>query len=408
MRFSQLVSYTKEFGKRKTDLLAIISSFNSYDLLLRHLSLLSRQTYTDFNAILVLGVPFDDKKLCEYLAARKFPFGIIVAKENERRGCSGAFFTGQKYALEQGYPYAIMADDDCMPVDRELIAELHGHRQKGYVAPTTVFMEGSYRKKGFSAGPSQYSLYSTGIFRKYGLYYLPLFHGADDGEYMERVKEKPFCIKNETEHPYIAGMRLFTSLDRTWLFTLQSLVIMRSIRSVAYTLSQYMLLSAISLFFLPDYGRRLFFTSNRLLLTHTYGRRAGEQMKSGYERWISKSAEGAQTIDEKEAAYIDSPILQRLGEALLTALKGFRKSIVVEKTNSLFKVFFLAATAKKLSVKVPSGGYLLVADHPSLPFHLFSLLLFAIFLPVYALILTPLFLIIKIALQPRTARYGLD
>lgn len=410
MEFSDLVSRTCGIRPRKSDLLLIISSFNSPQLVKRHLSLLSRQSCQEFNVLLVLGVPFDDSALEAYIRRSRFRFGVVLAKENDRRGCSGGFFTGQKYALEQGYKYAIMADDDCMPVDRLLVEALYKNRAKGYVRPTTRFVIAGYRKQGFPAGPSQYTLFSTALFRKIGLYYLPLFHGADDGEYMERLGSEGFHIKNYTEHPYIAGMRLFSMLDRTWLFTIQSLMIMRGARSVLYTLLQFCLLSSIALFFLPPYGARLFAASNRLLLTYTYGRRAHERMKSGYEKFVfAKSAlpKGFSRINEKDASYIDSPIASRLSDALAAALRFFRKSAVVENTFSLFKAFFMAATARKLFVRLDDGRLLLLADHPSAAAHAARLSLFAIFLPAYCLLFIPLFLLVKLARQPRTYGYGL-
>jgi hypothetical protein len=303
MEFKQLVSYCKPMRQLKTDLIIVITSFDSYGLVVSHLKLLSKQTYQRFNVLLVLGVAFDDKKLGAYLEENQFAFGIILAKENDRRGCSGGFFTGQKYALENGYEYIIMADDDCMPVDKGLVEALYSKRAAKYVRPTTVFVAGSYRKKGFAAGPSQYSLYSAEVFREYGLYYLPLYHGADDGEYMERVKQPYIHIPNNTEHPYISGMRLFGVFDRQWLFMLQSLIIMRSIRTTLYNLTQYAFMAAVSLCFLPPYGRRLFVLMNGLLLTYTYGKEANRRVRSGYEKSILPSLPNSPfvKIDERSA-----------------------------------------------------------------------------------------------------------
>ena len=67
-----------------------------------------------------------------------------------------------------------MADDDCMPVDRKLVEALYSNRKSGYALPTTRFVADGYINKGLLAGASQYAFYSTDIFRKYGLYYLPL------------------------------------------------------------------------------------------------------------------------------------------------------------------------------------------------------------------------------------------
>ena len=72
MKFEDFVSYTKEYGKRDVDLLLALTSYISYADVERHLGDLSRQTFTDFNLLLVLGVPFDDKRLQAHLERKKY------------------------------------------------------------------------------------------------------------------------------------------------------------------------------------------------------------------------------------------------------------------------------------------------------------------------------------------------
>ena len=90
MQYAELVTYTREIRPVKTDLLVIIASFRDYDLTLKHLELLSKQTFRKFNVLLVAGVPFDDARLERQLQKKRMGFGVIIAKENERRGCSGS------------------------------------------------------------------------------------------------------------------------------------------------------------------------------------------------------------------------------------------------------------------------------------------------------------------------------
>ena len=361
----------------------------------------------------MLGVPFEDERLQRELEKKKFHFGIIIAKENERRGCSGGFFAGQKYSLENGYRYVIMADDDCMPVDPKLVEKLYENREKRHVTCRVHFVADGHRKAAHVSGPSQYSLYDVEIFKKYGLYYLPLFHGADDGEYMERVGEKSFQIENFAEHPYnLGGKKLFALFDRSWLFLLQSLVIMKSVKSLFYNLAQFVLLMSISLFFLPKYGRRLFSIMTRLLLTFTYGKRAHEGIKTGYEESVvgKEEAEGEkfETMDERDAKYIDGGIAGKAFGILGVMLGAVRKNVIVLNTYSFFKVFFLCVVARKVYVKLDEGKYLLLGSNRNALAHLLKLVCFAVFLPAYAILVLVLFIPIKIVKQPKTLRYGLD
>ncbi|VVB58857.1 Uncharacterised protein [Candidatus Anstonella stagnisolia] len=412
MEFSDFVSYVKEYGKRETDLLIVMPAFASYENVQRHLELLEKQTYREFNVLLVLGVPFEDERLQKELEKKKFHFGVIIAKENERRGCSGGFFTGQKYALEKGYGYVIMADDDCMPVDAELVENLYKNREKGYVTSRTKFVADGYRKTAHVSGASQYTLYSVGIFKKYGLYYLPLFHGADDGEYMERIKDASFQIENYSEHPYIAGMRLFSLFDRSWLFMLQSLVIMKSVKTTVYNIVQLGLLLTIALFFLPKYGQRLFFVMNRMLLTYTYGKKAYEGIKSGYAESLADEKnvlEGeTRIIDEADPKYVDSGGAQKAGGLFGAAIWAVGKKVFVRNSYSFIKVFFMAITASRLHVKVSEGRCLLVADRKNPLSHAARLVAFPFFLVVYVPLLAVFFIVLKAFKQPKTLGYGLD
>lgn len=411
MDSKDLFSYVTEVKKTDSRLLVVISSFRDCDLVIRHLGYLSKQTFSRFNVLFVAGVPFDDARLKEHLVSANYAFGSIIAKENERRGCSGAFFSGQKYALENGYDYVIMADDDCFPVDPGLVEALYSNREARYVAPTTVFIEDGYRKKGFQAGPTQYSLYSVEVFKEFGLYYLPLFQGADDGEYMERVKIRPLHIQNNTEHPYIAGKRLFRLFDRSWLFMMQAVIILKEPKGTLYTIVQMCAYLAISLFFLPDYGRKLFGMLNRLLLSYSYGKAAFGKIATGYEKWFFDKpalAPRPETIDDSDPAYIDRGAVSKLFSSLGYSIGKFRRDLVVVNTYSFMKVFFLAIFARSVYFRVDEGKYLLVADNRNVIFHIAKLAVFPFFLALYTLAFLLVFIPVKAARQPKTLGYGLD
>lgn len=413
MRFEEFVAYTKEYGKRETDLLLVLTSYVSYADVERHLGDLAKQTFTNFNLLLVLGLPFDDVKLQAHLEKKKYPFGIVLAKENERRGCTGGFFEGQKYALEKEYKYIVMADDDYVPIDRTLMESLYKNREKGYVVPTVNFVEGEYRKQGFGGGPAQYSLFSVEVFKKYGLYYMPLFHGADDAEFVERMGgRKGFQIQERVEHPYIAGRRLFSLFDRALLFLLQAIIIIKDGRTLLYNMAQFAFMLSVALFFLPKYGRRIFAAMSALLLTYTYGKKAHAKAKSGYEEFITdtKAAhEGKfETVDEMDAKYIDEGGRKKLGGIVGEMLRTLRKNVVVENTFSFSKPFFLSILARKVHVRLGENKYLLLGDNGNVFLHFVKLLAFAVFLPAYFALLMVLFVPIKMLKQPKTMGYGLE
>ncbi len=411
MKFSELVSYTKSFNELETDVLVVVTSLSGYGFLQKHLRLLERQTYQRFNLLLILGKPFEDRELLAHFARKKYKFGVIVARENERRGCAGAYFTGQKYALEKGYKYLAMADDDCMPTDRRLIEELYSHRNHDVVSPTMVWVEDGYRKKGFLAAPTSYSLFSTNVLRKYGLHYLPLFHGADDIEYMERIGIEPLQIKNKVEHPYIVGKRLFVMFDRAWLFLLQAIIVIKDVRTTAYNLLFFAFLSCASFAFLPPYGRRLSILSNRILLTYTYGKKANSLLKSGYESWFVKKRlsdfRGYSIIDEPDPSAIDMSSSSKLSGIIGRALSLIGCDVVLQNTYSFISAFILAMFVRRLYVRVGTGSYLFFADNSFAPLHLARAIVFLLSLPLQLLFLAA-FIPVKILLQLKTDGYGLD
>jgi hypothetical protein len=415
MKFSELVSYAKDYprGERK-DLLIIIPAFKEYGNVTRHLKLLAKQDFQAFDVLLILGVPFDDKKMQEYLKKSKFRFGVIMAKENERRGCSGGVFTGQKYALEKGYKYAIMADDDCLPLDRALVGALYANRGKRFVSCITNYaVTKDFKVQQVGSSPTQYTLFDTDVWKKYGLYYLPLFHGADDAEYVERIREPRTIIKNRVEHPYsLGGNFIFKNLDRAMVFFNAALIIVKDIRSVLYNLCLFSLFIPIYSIFLPEYGRKIAATMLRLLLTYTYGKKAIDAMDSGFRNFIfeKKDAEfkGFEKVFDKNPEHVANSLGGRAISVILESVSMFRKDIVVLNTFSYLKVVLTAVFAKRLYARVEEGRYLLMADNSNPLLHLARLVGWVVFTPLFALIMFPLFLVIKAIKQPNTMGYGLD
>ncbi|NYZ74267.1 glycosyltransferase, partial [Candidatus Micrarchaeota archaeon] len=129
--FGELVQSTKEFRKKKANGLIIMPFYRAYDYLFKHLELLEAQTFQDFDLLIVLNSLSDEKKVLDFINQNKFGYGIIVAKRKEDTGSAGGFFTGEKYALENGYKYIIITDDDCLPVNKRHIETLVEEHRKG-------------------------------------------------------------------------------------------------------------------------------------------------------------------------------------------------------------------------------------------------------------------------------------
>jgi hypothetical protein len=199
--------------------------------------------------------------------------------------------------------------------------------------------------------------------------------------------------------------------DRQWLFLIQALIILKAWRAAAYNLLQFALMVAISIVFMPGYGRRIAAKADLLLLAYKYGKEAGGELRSGFEKEMFAPGKGFFSgfvaVKESNASYIDEPAPSKLLSIALGSATLFRKKVVVERTHSFIRVFIIAAFAKKLYVKVKDAKYLQFSDNSSPFLHLARLLVFPPVLLAQAL-LCAAFMLIKAVRQPRTLSYGLE
>jgi len=409
-RFTNLATIASEYSLRKTDLLIVISVYKSNKNIEQHLQLLAKQSFQKFNVLIIAGAPLDMERLTAFIRKGRFGFGVVVAREKERLGCAGAVFAGQTYVLERGYEYYIYGDDDCMPVDPKLVEGLYSRRKVGYVACTRHLIAGKNQKVVEDFGLWQYGLLSRRLLEKHGLNYLPLFHGADDGEYAERLSCEPKVrISNYCEHPYIAGMRLFTLFDRSWLFFLHALVIMRDKVGIAYNVLQLSFMMPVALLFFPKYGQALFFKMTYLTLRFIYGKRAAEYLKTGFEGWMlpdSTLPGGLEKYGEKEGDYINLPASRKLKSVFVDALRCAGRDLLIVDMESMLKVFAIAAFARRCHVLLGERA-LLLSDNRNTALHLLKLLLLPITCLAYLCIMLLVFCPTKAFRQPKTEGYGL-
>jgi hypothetical protein len=414
MDYRSLLSYEKKYGRCGNDLLVIIPCFMNYDVLVKHLGYLSKQTFQKFDVVIVLGPDFGDARLFDYLKNRKFGFGIIVAKRKEDTGSAGGFFTGQKYGFENGYKYMINADDDCMPVTSTLIEDLYSRREVGYVSPTThLLVDKEYSVTIGHPTVAQYALFSRGIFAKYGLCFAPLYCGAEDGEFAERIdKEKSVMLPDVVEHPYsFAGKSVLKSPSRLWLYLLSNLVIMKLTLPRLEAAVFFGFLLSLSAFFIPMYGFGLFAAMTSLLFSYKFGKGAYDRIDASIKKTIlpkSGIPAGLKIIDDASASYLEGNSGAKMLSILEDALPFFRKDALVVNTFSYLKIIVLGCFCRTLYFRLDDDHYMLMSSNANALLHIAKLLLLPFFAILYCCLLLIIYIPLKITKQPRTVGFGLD
>ncbi|MCX6774160.1 MAG: hypothetical protein NTY68_04165 [Candidatus Micrarchaeota archaeon] len=413
MKYPELISYENKYGECNNDLLVIIPCFINYDLLVKHLGCLSRQTFHNFDVILILGPDFNDSKLFDFLKSNKFGFGIIVVK-NKIIGTTCGFFIGQKYGYDKGYGYMIMADDDCMPVDPGVVGALYSKREIGCVCPTQrlVFEE---RHVGFENGcTNRYALFSRSIFKKYGFYYLPIYHGSEDSEFKERVsKEKSCTVPNFVEHPYsYSGSPLLKNPTKLWTYMLSSLLVLKSRISDLFWMMHPCILLSISLFFMPMYGISLFLTMTSLLLSFRFGKEACNEIENSVKKPVflaKKDLPGTmEIIEDKDTGYFKNGWGHNLLDIMRESIRYFRKDALITNCFSTLKIFMLCALCRTVYLRIDDDRHIMMASNRNSLLHILKIILFPVFFITYCLIFMLLFVPLKILKQPKTMGYGLD
>lgn len=102
------------------DIACIIVTFNRIHLLQECIEAVRRQTYKDFDIIVINNGSSDGTK--EWLDEQP----DIMAINQENVGGAGGFYTGMKVAFEKGYEWIWMMDDDGLADSHQLENLLHG------------------------------------------------------------------------------------------------------------------------------------------------------------------------------------------------------------------------------------------------------------------------------------------
>jgi len=403
MRFASLVGKIRTAGARKGGLLLIIPCFNEYGVLLEHLRLLARQDFSGFDLLLVLGPDFPAGRLERHLRGKKYAFSITYAKRKEDTGSAGGFFTGQKYALENGYGHMMLADADCLPLDKTLLSGLWQARHNKVVSSSVRFIGpgGALLPANPVRGNSQssfsfYTMMPCSLAMRHGLYFAPLYCGYEDAEYMHRLGIGRSFVKSRTTHPG----------SKAAFFT-------RPEKALAYAANQAE--------FAPFPALPRFFLANCPLLASLflfYGRR-GQGLVAGFFKSIFLFAYGKRAIqiirasapaEAKARPELDaSAIIAYAPQRLASIASFFRKDAEINPSSKIGVkgILLLSALSRRLYWREPGKGRTLLCDNISALPHLLSIAIFP-FAAVALFLLFVLFLPIKLACRPKTLGFGID
>lgn len=193
----------------------IIVTYNRLALLKEVIEALRLQTNSDQQLIVVNNGSTDDTP--QWLAQQE----DIVSVHQDNCGGAGGFFTGIKYAVEHGYQFCWIMDDDviCQPTALEELMKAYAVLPNiGFVCSRVTGVDGQPMNTPFAdmrPAENGYSdiydyvaeygmvkvknatfvsvLFSTDIVREFGLPIKEFFIWGDDSEYTGRISAKRPC-----------------------------------------------------------------------------------------------------------------------------------------------------------------------------------------------------------------------
>lgn len=121
----------------KIKIATIVVTYNRYQLLKECINSLREQTFPDHTIIVVNNGSTDETP--EWLSNQHDL--VIINQENV--GGAGGFYTGIKYACENGYDYSWIMDDDVI-ADKDALRNLikHAGKTKGFICSRIVGING--------------------------------------------------------------------------------------------------------------------------------------------------------------------------------------------------------------------------------------------------------------------------
>jgi GT2 family glycosyltransferase len=105
-------------GEKMEKIVAVVVTYNRKELLKENLNSLLEQTYKDFEILLIDNASTDGTK--EYVKEEIENEKVIYINTGKNLGGAGGFNFGVKEAIERGYDYAWLMDDDTIPTKTAL------------------------------------------------------------------------------------------------------------------------------------------------------------------------------------------------------------------------------------------------------------------------------------------------
>lgn len=174
----------RDLRKKRSEYVVIIPSYMKNRLLEYHLKELKKQKFTDFDIIIVYGEK--DEFLDE---------PALHIRGKEKNGSAGAFYTGEKIALKEGYAALILADNDCIPIDHDMIKNLVNEIKEGNKVVFSRTTTDAGKEPHKSNIVNHYSCIHRSVFEKLGLAFAPLYFGGEDLEFTKRIQNAGYVIK---------------------------------------------------------------------------------------------------------------------------------------------------------------------------------------------------------------------
>ncbi len=193
----------------------VVVTYNRLSLLKECITSLRKQTYTNFDIIVVNNGSTDNT--LSWLNEQS----DIITITQENLGGAGGFFTGMKYVAEQHYDYCWVMDDDviCSPEALDELLEAYCRKEKiGFVCSRVKGIDGepmnvpTVDNRPSSNGYPCYHeltdygmikivdatfvsvLFSIATIKEMGLPYKEYFIWGDDTEYTSRISSKYDCF----------------------------------------------------------------------------------------------------------------------------------------------------------------------------------------------------------------------
>lgn len=187
-KVGELVSEIVDKRKKKNKVALVIPTYQNAKVLEEHLKRLKNQSFKDFDIIIVYGEK--DKFLPVPGWAE-----VVQIREKGKNGSAGAYYIGEKYAVEMKYDIIVLADDDCYPESDDLLENLVKKGKNGNNLVLPLLIQPNHREISKHYEIHFYGCMKRKLLEQTGLTFMPLYFGGEDIELIERIERKGFSVE---------------------------------------------------------------------------------------------------------------------------------------------------------------------------------------------------------------------